>query len=673
MNRLMCVAAFIAVALGGACSRCAPPSAPAAPSSPEQAASAKLVSDLATFVNGTPLDVDDADKLARKVADGKLTLEGYVDDLMEKPIDARLAKDILIAPNTGVKDRHPAPAHSTLRKTKVDGDTIYYLKEKCSKDDAVKVEAWWGDDILICKDSYRPEVKGDKEGRTCGASMLAPRDTDVCGCGPKLIYCTENDGQLEAIKSAVNKELIDTAGYVVNADLPIEQLFTMNETVRTKDVEYLYRRARVAAGESEDLFPIDGFLLGAERKPRVEQVPGQHAGVLSAPGMTYASDALRGVMRNYFEYLWCAGMGSSGVTTQAVMDLKVVDLRVGDGWKDLAAMNICTDCHARLDYGMQFFWGYPSSTHGVDFRPTQARAGKGLLYSRDIKDDRGEDELTPQGFARLVTKQPEFGKCMTRKVVDHVFSGTENEADFKAVHDVFESTHQFKPMLRAALVRYAARYKDGAPPPTTLPAVAVSVEGVSKHGERDGEPAISESKVKLTKELRAMLDDRCMSCHDKDDRFDFNGAALSQRTLAMMLDQVAFGAMPRTTIRLDETERLAFVHQLAGHVFADDDDRKTAETYFANGMRGFPVHRYRSAMVSVALRTDHGKASGQPAAIESSVSPAAMSYSPSIGFSSAMVAVSACRSAGLHGDELQACVERATAPGVISAGALTKE
>jgi hypothetical protein len=140
-----------------------------------------------------------------------------------------------------------------------------------------------------------------------------------------------------------------------------------------------------------------------------------------------------------------------------------------------------------------------------------------------------------------------------------------------------------------------------------------------------------------------------------------------------MLDQVAFGAMPKTTSRLDEPERLAFVQQLSAHVFNNEDDRKTAESYFANGMRGFPVHRYRSARLSVAERTDHGRSASAPVAIESSLSQAAMSYSPSVGLSSAMVSVSACRAAGLHGDELYACVERSTAPGVMSAGALTKE
>jgi hypothetical protein len=668
MNARITLVLAIAIALTTAlgCSKCDSGSSVAM--SAEQAAAAKVVSDLNVFVNGEPLDGDKADTLAAKVAKGDLTLEKYVDDLMDKPIDPRLAKDILIAPNTGVKDRHPVPAHSTLRTTKDGGDTIYYLKEKCGKADAEKVEAWWGDEVLICKDSYRPEVKGDSEGRTCGASMLAPRDTDLCGCGPHLMYCTENSGQLEAIKSAVNRELIDTAGYVVNEDMPIEKLFTMNETVRTKNVEYLYRRARVAAGEKGDeLFPIDDVIDRPKLQPRAEAIPGQHAGVLTSPAMTYASDALRGVMRNYFEYLWCTGIGSSGVTTQGVMDLKVVDLRVGDGWKDLAAMPICTDCHARLDYGMQFFWGFPSSTHGVDFRPTQARTGKGQMYSVDIKDERGEDELTPSGFARLVTAQPEFGKCMTRKIVDHVFSGTESEADFKAVHDVFESTHKFKPMLRAALVRYAERYKDGPPPPASLPKEPVAV--TPPHGDgSDG------SNVKITKALRDMLDERCISCHDKGDRFDFNGTELPHRTLALMLDQVAFGAMPKTTVRLDESERLAFVHQLSAHVFADEDDRKTAESYFANGMRGVPMHRYRSAMTSVALRTDHGgKGGSAPAAIESSLSPAAMTYSPSLGLSSAVVGVGACRGAGLQGDALVACVERSTAPGVFAAGPLTKQ
>ena len=56
-----------------------------------------------------------------------------------------------------------------------------------------------------------------------------------------------------------------------------------------------------------------------------------------------------------------------------------------------------------------------------------------------------------------------FGKCMTRKVVDHVFNGTANDEDFSAVLDEFKSTHKIKSMLKVAMVRYAERNKNGAP------------------------------------------------------------------------------------------------------------------------------------------------------------------------------------------------------------------
>jgi hypothetical protein len=625
--------------------------------SAEQSAPAKLLSDLAVFARGKPLEIDDAAKRGQQLAEGKLSLEKYIDDLLHKPMGGRFAKDLVIGPSDVVKDRHPVPAHSTLRSTKDGGETVYYLRRKCSASEADRVEAWWGDHVLVCPDSHRPTVTGDSSGRSCGASMLAPRETEVCGCGPHLMYCTKSEDQFNALQDDFHDELLATVGYVVDNDVPVEELFTMNESVRNKNAEMLYRRARIAAGESPDLLPVKDLGDAAELRPRIEQVHGQHAGVLSTPALTYGSDALRGVLRNYYDYLWCSGVASSRVTTQAVMDLQVVDLRTGDGWQELASMNICTDCHARLDYGMQFFWGYPSSTMGVDFRPSDVRKGQGPLYGRGISDSRGEDDLTPAGFARLATAQPEFGKCMTRKVVDHVFNGSATNEDFKAVHETFESTHRIKAMLKVAMMRYAEKNKSGPPPRAR---VAAPKESIQPAGD----------EVRLSKSLRDMLDDKCISCHDKDDPFDFNGGQLPHKTLALMLDQVGFSAMPKTAAGLDEEVRLAFVHELSRHVFTDPEQRKIGDEYFAFGMRAHPVHRFRSAMLNVVDRVDHGAKGSRPSAIETAVDQSQMRYTPSIAVASAVVAVRACKEEKLTGGAFETCIERATAPGVVIVGAL---
>lgn len=632
---------------------------------------AKLLSDLSMFAVGTPLDGEELERHANALSRNELTIDGYVDRLLEKPMGPVLAKDLVLSPSTPTKDRHPIPVHSILRHFEEDGRNVYYLKERCKKSEAVEVKAWWGKGprVLVCPSAYRPEVKGDDQGRTCGASMLSPRDVDLCGCGPALMYCSYGRKHFDRNQEKMWQEVRATAAYVVDNNLPIEKLFTMNETVRNNATEALYRRARVAAGASADeLFPVRGYgSYGGKLKPRHEMVPGQHAGVLTTPALMYASDALRGVMRNLFDYLWCAGVSSSRVTTQSVLDLEVVDLRVGDGWKKLASMPICTDCHARLDYGMQFFWGYPSSTMGVDFRPALVLPGKGKLYNANIDDERGEDVLTPAGFARLAVAQPEFGECMSRKVTDHVFNGSDAPEDFTAVHEAFESTHRIKDMLRVAMKRYARRElaaKLGAPAaPAVSPPGGVELASVGGHPREDRRDA-----VPLSPKLRRLLDNECMQCHDEGDAFDFNGGALDRLTLLRMIDKVGFFAMPLGSEKLDDATRRAFVDELAAHLYADDGDRVTASAFFADGMRAHSAHRVRGAMESVWAAAGHEEAGSRPSMIETAVSQSLIRYSPGVGLAAAVTAVKACRQAGLEGDALRDCVERASAPSTVIAG-----
>jgi hypothetical protein len=97
-------------------------------------------------------------------------------------------------------------------------------------------------------------------------------------------------------------------------------------------------------------------------------------------------------MRNAFSDLWCLSPSSVDVTAEQVLGLGVTDLRAGDGWKRLAVMPVCTDCHARLDHGMQFFTGYPSSFVGVMYEGRAAPAGAGALgslYGHGASDLRG--------------------------------------------------------------------------------------------------------------------------------------------------------------------------------------------------------------------------------------------------------------------------------------------
>jgi hypothetical protein len=653
----LALGAVVALCVAGAA--CRKQTSATGPAYVEPTATAKLLGDLSIFALGKVPGADELAARERDIVAGKLSIDAYIDGLLKQPMGGKFAKDLVVAAATGAKERHPIAGHSILQSFDDGADTIYHLGKKCSTSEAVSVRPWWGGgDVKVCPSAYRPEVKGDDHGRTCGAAMLSPRDIDLCGCGPGLIYCSKDRKQFERLQSHVDQEVQDTTAYIVDGDRPIEQLFTMNETMRSADAEFLYRRARVAAGEDTAvLFANDLPASKTKLAPRHEQIPGQHAGILTAPVLTYSSDALRGVMRNYYDYLWCSGASSSLVTTEGVLGLGTVDLRVGDGWKQLASMNICTDCHARLDYGMQFFWGYPSSTQGIDFRPSMAIKGSGPLYGNNINEPRGSAELTPNGFAKLATSQPEFGDCMTRKVVDHVFNGANTAKDFAAVRDAFDETHKIKAMLKVAMQRYAKQAL-AKPAATTEPAAAEAATTVAAAG----------GKVPLSPALQKMIKRDCKECHDADDQFVLTVPELDHRTVQLMIDKVGFGSMPKTTEGLDDGDRRAFVAELAAHLYPPGTARESATAFFSDGMRAKPVHKFVSAMQSVTARANGDSKSFRPSSIETSVPQSLMSYTPGIAISAAVTALRACKAAGFKDAELQACADRASAPGAVVVG-----
>ena len=633
--------------------------------------SAKLAADLQLFALGTPLKPGDAVRTGERLKAGGDAVEKYIDSLLAEKMGGRLAKDLMITATTPLKDRHPL-ANSSVLKTKEDGgSTVYYLRESCTASEAVKVAPWWGDDgdeVLVCPSSYKPEVKGDAEGRTCGASMLDPRDSSVCGCGPMLVYCLKDSAQHNRFKNLIVQEVADTAGYVVDNDLPIEKLFLMNESVGNEATEYLYRRQRVVSGENaKTLFPMKD-VAKARLRARHDQVPGQHAGVLSSPMMIYASDALRGVMRNYYDYLWCTGVARSNVETEQVLGLNKVDLRVGDGWRELASMNICTDCHAKLDYGMQFFWGYPSSTMGIDFNVKNTRGGQGPLYGDNIKDERGQADLTRHGFAELATTQPEFGACMTRKIVDHVYNGTATTEDFEAIRETFSATHRVKPTLKAAMIRYATRELT-APEQAAAARAAAKKEAEAKQAPAAVQvAAASAGQVHITPVLQKLITKHCKECHDSDDDYPLVGPTLTEKDVAWILDRVAFGSMPKDVEGLKDETRRRFIDETTAALFTDAKDRADATAYYGEMMRANPVHRFFSAMRNVNAAADNtGDKEFRPSGTESAVTQALLSYSPGLAVAQGVTAIRACSSIGDKAKR-EKCVLNATDPGVVMAG-----
>lgn len=646
-----------ALTLALALAACDPPEPPTARALPSPELS--LVQDLSMLARAEPMDEDDAARRAEALRRGEIEPELLVDHLLASElVGTRVAMGVLLGGGLTPKDRAPVPSGHVLSSFEAPGGPIYTLRDRCAPDEAVEVSPWWAPDdtVRVCPDALRADVRGDAEGRTCGASTLSPDQVDLCGCGPRLMYCTRDREHYQEVKDSVQDEVSDTLAWIVNQDIPLDELFMMNETVRDRNAEMIYRRARIAAGEAETLADLEGWTDKPRLAPRPEMTPGQHAGVLTAPAMIYTSDALRGVMRDYYGVLWCSPQASSRVTTAAVLGLDVVDLREGAGWKQLAGMPICTDCHARLDYGMQFFSGYPSSTQGIDFRPWEAATGEGPLYTAGIHDPRGEDDLSPQGFARLALDQPEFAECMARKITDYVFSDSATGEDLDAVLDAFEQTRSFRPTLRVAMLRFAERSLSDAP---SAPTVATAVARPT-----GGAPG---PEVALSEPLRAAVDDQCAHCHDGGDAEDLTPETLPRDTAQRMLEQVAWGSMPKTPQGMDEPDRAAFIAEMAALLWPDPAEARVATDFFIGGLRAHPVHDFRPALAAVAARAGTD-ARPYLRAVENSADRPSQRYSPGFAASTAVVALKQCRKEHDEGPALRACVEKATAPEALVAG-----
>lgn len=628
----------------------------------------KLVQDLSMLAHARPAAPDDAARAAAALADGRLDVESYVDLLLDSDRLGASAKSVVLHPGSVVKAGQPVP-RVVMRHFEDEGTRIYTVGKRCTLAESETVHPWWyrGDTIQVCPHAHRPEVRTTDDGRMCGATTMLPGGEEGCGCGPRLMWCARDTDHRDQLLRSLRDEIHDTIAYVVNTDLPLEQLFLMNATVRDRSVESLYRRAAVAEGADPAILDAKGFRKTPRLAPRDELVEGQHAGILTSAGLAFTSDALRGVMREYYDFLWCARTSSSGVTTERVLGLGVVDLRVGDGWQQLASMDICTDCHARLDYGMQFFRGYPSSTMGVDFRASNALSGSGPLYGAHIGDPRGVDQLSPQGFARIVLTQPEFGACMAQKVTDHVLGDRASADDRDAVLLAFQDEHTYKAMMRTALLRYADHARD--------PALAASA-APAKRPARPGLLAPSDSAdtgpdphaVELDLELAQAVDNHCAHCHDGIDNVDLTGPRLPRATVNLMLEQVAFGSMPLGSSTFDADERTAFVDAAVDVLWADPEARAEARAFFQAGQRAHTAHAFQPASAAVRASVDPG-APLYIRSMQSTVPPAERTYSPGMSASMGLVALDACRDAGHTGSALADCVRTASDPArVISGG-----
>lgn len=606
---------------------------------------------------------------------GDQTLDDYIEFLLSsRRFGETVVPSLVFGSFVAIHNYYAVPSGFNLMQTK---EGVYYLRKPCEKKRAVHVAPWWdlSTKVLVCPDSYRPEKWTLKPGEhdyrskqqlTCDSQVGSPeKEThSLCGCGPNLIRCMKDSTHYLSVLDSLKREVKDTTAYVVEQDLPMSSLFTMNETVRDRNVEAHYRRRLIGVKQIEDVSSvmagINDWPNNGQLAARAEAIPGQHAGLITSPQLLHFLPDRRQRQRGFYEMMWCANRSSFGATTEQVFNLsKNANLAfVHDSWQKLARTPVCTNCHARLDFGFQFFMGYPDSRASIHYMPGEVLQGSGPLYADDIDDHRGDTNLTPLGFTKLASAQPEFKQCMSNHFVQYVLGEHANADDIAAIEAEIIENQSFKGAMRVALRLYAEHWeKDRSPaPPDTLPG-----------GARE-----DADTVKISGSLRSALDNHCLDCHNDDQiqyvnanesfglAFDFQSNELPRPLIVRMTDHVAYGKMPKDNPEFSERERVALVELLIASLWSDEDKRATARQYYVDRFQALPAHNIDNALDNVVFRAGAERPRHDWGLYERIIYPDQTFVTPGYAATVALEAMSACRASGQREPALlRTCLRRA--------------
>jgi hypothetical protein len=585
---------IVAAALGlFACNqRSAPVTTPTPEPEPVRALDEGLVRDLSI------LTTQAEPTAAVKTLAARGDLEGVISMLVE----ARTFTHV-VAPNILLEDnRFPAVYAVQELQLQIDPKTeIGYLYQPCKPSDATSVEPWWamGTRIKVCNDSYKPDVFAMPRSKErpndpppmCGSNRgVAP----PCGCGPNLIRCYRDRDQLTEVRKRLYAEDLDTIGHVINAGLPLQEIYTTNATVRDLVTETRYRMHDAARGEPWTK-GLEKFGTEPTLQPRAEAFPGMHAGILTTPNFIRIGDAPRTTMMMFFQTMTCTGVDGAQVSAHQALGIDTASIRNESGGGNfLATTPGCSGCHARLENSIPFFASWRSVFHSLETEPELQTIKDGKIYLNDIDDLRATTLTTPAAFAKVVTAQPEFSTCQAGRIanfvhgVDHVDPGVVQElagmiAAQKPVRDVFKT----------ALLHYARRIMAGAPP---KPAIATQ----PPRAQRFDVAAERHFDATTVKALEV-----CTDCHSTGDRW-IDKAVTTNTVSALhalrMADVVASGSMPKGT-SLSDPEREALVTLLAQAAWGDAETGKETANFMLGNNRPAAVHEF-TTIVQMIDRPD---------------------------------------------------------------------
>lgn len=688
----------LALVLAAACSSASSSPAPSPPPGPTPPAPARevvaarpgtpaLLGSLAALVGQLP-DPAQLAAWAKKIDAGEAPLGDYLDELLRtERFAAEVVPALVFGMFVNVRNYYAVPSAFVLKRAAEPGAPLY-LDAPCAAAEATLVQPWWNlaSEVRVCPDAYRPYKwtlePGEHSYKTsvvlsCDSQIGSPEleGSSPCGCGPNLIRCLRDEDQYNELNRSLMDEVRRTTAYVVEHDLPMAALFTSNSTFRDRNVELYYRRQKIGAlqmkSPEKELASLGAWPVSGKWAPRAEIRPGQHAGLLTAPQILHWLPDRRQRQRGYYEIMWCNLRNSFGATTHKVLELNANgnNFFVHDSWKKLAHTELCTSCHARLDYGSQFFQGYLDSRASTHFHPALQTTERGPLYGQDINDLRGEAPLTPLGFAKLATDQPDFKQCMTNHLVSYVLGGRATGDDVRAIDAAVEQSRTFRASMKVALERYATRWRDGAGAPTSAPDVSGQAAAAPPGPGAPGGVTVGPA-------LRAQLDRHCVDCHDSapyadtadsdDLPFALTGGVLPRSLVVSMTDQVAFGMMPKDQA-LDPALREDLVGLLIDALWTDPAARAEARRYYLGRARGLPAQQIDNALhaISQIARSSSDIAWG---AFERGIWSDQSSITPGFLAVTGLDAVSACaRGQETEDDaELEDCLRRALSLNILS-------
>ena len=621
-----------------------------------------LLQSLAVLATGRQPTTAELADTQRRVDGGELSLPRYIDALLGRAEFAEQVAPLVVLRHLLSQDALTTPSVLVLSHGG-DKDPIYAVApDTCDAKDAVRVHPWWNLDseVRVCPSSYRPDVwhargkPGDKE-MSCLSPVLTyfgTGDRGGCGCGPNLFRCYTSWDQVKEVSASLRDELRRTVSHVAANDLPAETIFTSNETFRDRNAEQVRQVQIIEAQHIRDPEPllraVASWPVDGKWAPRADQAPGHQAGILTSAKIAFDMPDRRQRMAVIYDVLWCVEADSVGASPESLLAIKGADLELQSaGWHELAARPICTNCHARLDYGLQFFYGFPNASYQPYFMPELQQTGRGPLYAHNIDDPRGDAELNPHGFAELALAQPEFRHCMARDFVEYALGNVVTPDEIGEVeHEMRPKATTLRDVMRTSLLALVTAWPDRDHKPVE-PAPSA--------------PSAPPDTVSVTPALHKLLDAKCLDCHDATaDRPDLAPAQLARKTVVGMLAEVAFGRMPKEH-PLPAAEREAFLDAFIAATWTGDD-ATTARDFYVGRMTAAPA--FRPEVIFSLVRQIAGAEKPAPAwrMMENSVRSDHQQVTPGLIGVTGLAAIEACRAAHAQTADVHRCIDEAMQP-----------